>query len=68
MRVAGELEDVLGVVGVGVDVLGGDPGEQVGLAGEEQRAFGGVAGAGLAGAELGEVAGEVGDVGAVTRS
>ena len=41
VRGAGELEDVFGVVGVGAGVLGGDPGEQVGLAGQEQRAFGG---------------------------
>jgi hypothetical protein len=63
VRVEGELEDVAGVAGVGAGVLGGDPGEQVGLAGQEDRALGGVAGAGLAEAELGEVAGEVGDVG-----
>ena len=57
MRIEGEMEDVFGVAGVGAGVLGGDPDEQVGLAGQEQRVFGGVAGAELVVAEVGEVAG-----------
>jgi hypothetical protein len=35
MRIEGEMEDVFGVAGVGAGVLGGDPDEQVGLAGIE---------------------------------
>ena len=63
MRIEGEMEDVFGVAGVGAGVLGGDPDEQVGLAGQEHRAFGRVVGARLTEAELGEVVGEVGDIG-----
>lgn len=63
VRVAGELEDLLGVLGVGACVLGCDPDEQVGLAGQEQRTLDGVVGAGLAMAYAGEVVGELGYVG-----
>jgi hypothetical protein len=57
----GGLTGLLGVDGVGVGVLVGDPGEQVGLAGQERGLVGGAA-AGGGRAVLGEVAEELGDL------